>query len=167
MMAPGRGMAARLLASCMLLAALAGCATPQRSAVAPGEQLWTGRLAMSVGSNPPQAFSAGFELKGAPESGELTLLTPLGGTLAVLAWQPGSASLKSGTEVRQFPSVEALANEVTGAEIPVAALFDWLAGKPTAVAGWQADVSQVADGRLRAQRTAPPPAADLRIAFDR
>jgi outer membrane lipoprotein LolB len=157
----------RWLGAGLLLAALAGCATPQRSAVEPGVAVWTGRLALSVQANPPQAFSAGFELKGAPATGELTLFTPLGGTLAVLAWAPGSATLRSSDGVRQFASLEALAAEVTGADLPVAALFDWLAGKATPVAGWQADVSEVASGRLRAQRSAPPPTADLRIAFDK
>ncbi|MGV3572531.1 MAG: lipoprotein insertase outer membrane protein LolB [Ramlibacter sp.] len=161
-----RAAAARLLGACVLFAALAGCATPPRGAVEPGVQIWTGRLALSVQANPPQAFSAGFELKGAPATGELTLFNPLGGTLAVLAWTPGAATLKSSDGVRQFASVEALASEVTGAELPVAALFDWLAGKATQVAGWQADVSGVASGRLRAQRSTPAPAADLRIAFD-
>lgn len=156
----------RLAALLLLLALMAGCATPQRTA-APEVQAWTGRLALTVGSNPPQAFSAGFELKGEPQAGELTLYTPLGGVLGVMAWAPGSATLRSADGQRDFPSLDALSAEVTGAEIPVTALFDWLSGKPTEVAGWQADVSRVADGRLRAQRHQPAPSADLRIAFDR
>ena len=144
----------------------AGCATPPRTAP-PGVQAWTGRLALTVEGRTSQSFSAGFELKGSPESGELTLTNPLGGTAGVLAWAPGSATLRTNGQVRQFASVEAVAQEVTGAPLPVTALFDWLAGKPTPVAGWEVDVSQVAQGRLRAQRTAPPPPADLRIAFER
>ncbi|MEJ8839416.1 outer membrane lipoprotein LolB [Ramlibacter sp. AN1133] len=153
-----------LAALCALL--LAACATPPRPVVPPGTQLWTGRLALSVEGQAGQSFSAGFELKGAPENGELSLFNPLGGTIAVLAWAPGSATLRSGGNTRQFDSLEALAQEATGAPIPIAALFDWLAGKATPVAGWQADVSQVADGRLRARRVDPPPIADLRVAFD-
>ena len=57
-------------------------------------------------------------------------------------------------------------SEATGAPLPVASLFDWLAGKPTPVPGWEADVSQVAEGRLRARRTEPPPPADLRLVFE-
>lgn len=146
---------------------LAGCAVPPRTAAPPGVQVWAGRLALTVEGQASQSFSAGFELKGAPEAGELGLYNPLGGTIAVLAWAPGSATLRSNGENRQFPSLEALAQEATGAPLPVAALFDWLAGKPTPVAGWEPDVSQVAEGRLRARRTAPPPAADLRVAFER
>jgi outer membrane lipoprotein LolB len=159
--------ATRLVAGALLLAALAGCATPPRTEAAPGEQVFSGRLALALAGNQPQAFSAGFELKGAPQAGELTLFSPLGGVLGVMAWGPGTATLRTSDGVRQFPSLEALSSEVTGAEIPVAALFDWLSGRATAVPGWQADVSEVATGRLRAQRADPPPPADLRIVFDR
>jgi outer membrane lipoprotein LolB len=151
----------------VVAALLAGCASPPRSAVPAGVQSWAGRLALTVEGQASQSFSAGFELKGAPEAGELTLFNPLGGTLAVLSWSPGTATLRNGGNTRQFPSLEALAQEATGAPLPVAALFDWLAGKPTPVAGWQADVTQVAEGRLRAQRSEPPPAADLRVVFER
>jgi outer membrane lipoprotein LolB len=148
----------------LVLAVLAGCATPRRVEAPPGVQAWSGRLALNVEGAQP--FSAGFELKGAPASGELTLFTPLGGTAGVLTWSPGTASLRTGRDTRQFASLEALATEVTGAPLPIAALFDWLDGRATEVPGWQVDLSQVAQGRLRAQRSVPPPAADLRVAFE-
>jgi outer membrane lipoprotein LolB len=159
-----RAWLAGLLCITLLLAA---CATPPHSAATPGVQSWTGRLSLSVEGQANHSFSAGFELKGAPEAGELRLSNPLGGTVAVLSWTPGTATLQSAGSTKQFPSLEALAQEATGAPLPVAALFDWLAGKATPVQGWEADVSQVADGRLRARRTAPPPLADLRVAFER
>jgi len=146
---------------------LAGCATPPRSAVPPGVQAWSGRMALSVEGQANQSFSAAFELKGAPETGELSLFNPFGGTIAVLSWSPGTATLRPANgQAREFPSLEALAQEATGAPIPIAALFDWLAGKATPVEGWEVDVTQVAEGRLRARRSAPPPPADLRVAFD-
>ena len=164
-MARGGRLAAWLFALGLLLA---GCATPQRQAPAdPQAQVWTGRIALTVEGNQSQSFSAGFELQGRPETGQLTLFNPLGGTLAVLAWTPGAATLRSSDKVQQFESVEMLAVQATGAPLPITALFDWLRGEATPVAGWQADVSQVAQGRLRAQRSAPPPAVDLRLAFDR
>ena len=147
-------------------ALLAGCASPPRTPTRAGVQSWSGRLALSVGGRANQSFSSTFELKGAPEAGELHLANPLGGTIALLSWSPGRATLKSNGKTRAFPSLEALAEEATGAPLPVAALFDWLAGKATPVAGWQADVSRVAEGRLHAQRTQPPPTADLRVVFD-
>lgn len=158
---------ARWLLAALMALILSACAVPPRTPAAPGVQVWTGRMALTVEGQASQSFSAGFELKGAPANGELTLYNPIGGTLAVLAWAPGTATLRAGGTARQFPSLEALAQEATGAPLPVAALFDWLAGKPTPIEGWEADVEQVADGRLRARRTAPPPVADLRMVFER
>jgi outer membrane lipoprotein LolB len=145
---------------------LAGCATPPHTAPA-GVQSWSGRMALSVEGRGSDSFSAGFELKGAPEAGELTLTNPLGGTVAVLAWAPGAATLRANGQTREFASLDALAEEATGAPIPVASLFDWLAGKPTPVPGWEPDLSQLAQGRLRARRTDPPPPADLRLVLER
>jgi outer membrane lipoprotein LolB len=85
----------------------------------------------------------------------------------VLGWTPGTAVLRSNGKTREFPSLDALAQEATGAQLPVAALFDWLAGRATPIPGWEPDVSQVAEGRLRARRTDPTPPADLRVVFER
>ena len=159
------GLSRWLLAAAVV--GLVGCAQVPRITPAAGEQAWSGRLALTVEGQPQNSLSAGFSLRGAPAAGELTLLNPLGGTLAVLTWSPGSATLKSGNEVRQFASLEELAAKATGAPIPIAALFDWLAGKATPVPGWQVDVSQLGEGRLRAQRSEPPPLADLRVALER
>lgn len=157
----------RLGAVCMALL-LAACATPQRVPPAmPGDVLRTGRLALSVQDQPGQSFSAGFELRGQPASGELTLLNPLGSTVAVLRWRPGSATLEAqGRQPQQFASLDAMVEKATGAVVPVAALFDWLAGVPTPVPGWEPDLSGLPDGRLRAHRVQPSPAADLRVVLD-
>jgi outer membrane lipoprotein LolB len=159
--------AGRLVAAALVLG-LAACAqAPVRPpATAAAAQSWSGRLALQVDDPRAQSFAAGFELTGDAQSGEMKLTNPLGGTLAVLAWSPGSATLRSGNDTRQFASLDALAAQVTGTPIPVAALFDWLRGINTPVPGWQADLSQLAQGRLRAQRSDPLPAADLRLAFD-
>lgn len=147
---------------------LAGCAhrpvSPDTGATAGN---WTGRLALQVENEPSQSFSAGFELKGDARSGELTLFNPLGGTLALLAWAPGTATLRSGSQVRAFDSIDALVAQAIGTAVPVTALFDWLAGTPTPVPGWQPDLSQLATGRLLATRLAPVPQAWLRLALDR
>jgi outer membrane lipoprotein LolB len=158
--------AAWLLAAVVLLS---GCATVPKPAGPVDAQTgpWSGRLALQVEDNQSQSFSAGFELKGSARAGELTLFNPLGGTLAALSWSPGSATLLGNGEPRQFDSVDALVAHATGAAIPVAALFDWLRGTNTPVPGWQADLSQLEAGRLRAQRTQPPPPADLRVVLDR
>lgn len=143
---------------------VAGCAHPIGKAT--GGASWGGRLALQVESDQTQSFSAGFELTGDALSGELALFNPLGGTLAVLAWTPGSATLRANDQVSNFDSLDVLVARATGTAIPVAALFDWLAGRPTEVPGWQPDLSRLSDGRLAARRLAPSPTADLRVVLD-
>jgi len=147
-------------------AGLAGCAHPPRVAP-PDLPHWSGRLALAVTSEPPQSFSAGFELTGDAREGELLLFSPLGSTLATLRWTPSGAVLRSGSEERSYDSLNALASEVTGTPIPVRALFDWLAGTPLAADGWQPDLSRLAEGRLLARRDTPSPSAELRLLLDR
>lgn len=128
---------------------------------------WSGRLALQVDGSETQSFSATFELRGRAEAGELSLFSPLGSTLAVLQWSPGSATLRNGNDQRSFGSLDALAAQVTGTAIPIAALFDWLAGTPTPVPGWQPDLRQHDEGRISARRTDPLPTATLRVVFER
>lgn len=126
--------------------------------------VWNGRLAIKVEDQPSQSFSSSFQLKGSAQSGELSLLSPLGNTLALLTWQPQGASLQTGNELRTFASVEALMQAATGTAIPVTALFDWLAGVATPIEGWQVDLSQQAQGRLVARRAQP--ATELRFILE-
>ena len=166
-----RWLAALLRPAALLLvcsALLVGCANPkllQRDA-ADSTAFWSGRLALQVEDASSQSFSAGFELKGSARQGELALFTPLGGTLAVLSWQPGMAQLQSDGKTRSFDSIDALVQEATGSVIPVAALFDWLDGRATEVPGWRPDLSRQAQGRVSAQRSQPLPRADLRVVFE-
>jgi outer membrane lipoprotein LolB len=159
----------RFAASLCAALLLAACAqVPRTAGNDAAGTVRTGRLALTVPDQPQQSFSAGFELRGKPEAGELLLLTPIGGTAAQLRWQPGQALLQlPGRPEQAFPSLDAMVEQATGAPVPVAALFDWLAGVDTPVPGWEADLSALPDGRLRAQRRAPPPAADLRVVLDR
>jgi len=149
---------------------IAGCARPT-SGAAPDSvrnELWTGRISLSVKSEPEQSFSAGFELKGQPERGELTLISPLGNVLGVLRWAPGQAELDSGNRnIQRFESVDALMIQATGAAVPLAALFAWLQGDNAAASGWSADLSRQSEGRILATRTLPMPRADLRVVLDR
>ena len=147
---------------------LVGCASAPKT-TGPVDAVngpWTGRLALQVEDQPGQSFSAGFELKGNAQTGELTLYSPLGGTVGVLTWQPGSATLRANGQIRQFDSVDQLVTHVTGSAIPVAALFDWIRGIDAAVAGWRADLSQAQQGRISAKRLEPPPKADLRVVLE-
>jgi outer membrane lipoprotein LolB len=158
-----------LLTACAGALLAAGCASPGRQGAvdANAVEAWSGRLSLRVDSQPVQTFSALFELRGAPQAGELTLSSPIGNTLAQLHWAPGEALLKNGTETRRFDSVDALVEAATGAAIPVSALFAWLAGRDERVPGWRPDLSKIGTGRLQATRESPQPRADLRIVFER
>lgn len=159
-------------ASALLLGAtflIDGCAHKTgANALFPSESQWNGRLALKVHSTPPQAFSADFELGGGPQQGLLVFFSPLGTTAARLQWAPGIASLLADGETRQFDSLGALAQQATGAELPVEALFDWLQGQATEVPGWAVDLSALAQGRLLAIRAVGElPRVELRIVLDR
>jgi outer membrane lipoprotein LolB len=147
---------------------LAGCALPgklqSRSGLA--AKVWHGRLAMRVESNPVQSFSATLELTGDARVGELILSSPLGTTLLAVSWLPGQATLQRDGHTRQFDSMHALMLEALGADLPMTALFAWLAGDNAVVAGWRADLSQLSTGRLSARRTEPGPVAELRLMLE-
>lgn len=171
----GRWLAAALLAS------LAGCASPP---LQPGETAWTtGRLSLRVealGERPAQNLSAAFELRGNADSGgsgELRLISPLGTVLASARWQPGLAMARTSEGERQFSSLDELSRQTLGEALPLAALPDWLAGKPWPGAlfeaqadgfvqlGWRVLTSRLAEGWISARRDAAP-AVDLRVRLD-
>lgn len=159
----------RLAALALASVFIAGCAHPTGGSGPKDSKtaFWSGRLALQVASEPPQAFFSSFELKGNADDGELLLFTPLGSTFAALAWTPTSARLTQGGEVRAFGSVDELVQAATGASFPVTALFAWLDGVQTSVTGWTADLSQLDRGRLSAMRAEPLPTAELKIVLDR
>ena len=127
---------------------------------------WRGRLAIRVESEPVQVFSAAFELSGTAPAGALTLFTPLGTTAAALSWTPEGSTLRSNAEVRQFATLGALMRQTLGAELPITALFAWLAGDTAASDGWQVDLSQRPNGRITVCRQSPLPMAELRVVLD-
>ncbi|MBL0917999.1 MAG: outer membrane lipoprotein LolB [Hydrogenophaga sp.] len=149
----------RRVAALALLSLLGACAS--RGPVAPGA--WSGRLALRVDSQPPQAFSALFDLQGDATAGELRLTSVLGQTLATVRWSASGAELQQGNEVRRRGSLDELTRELTGAPLPVAALFGWLAGHTSEAGGWHADLSAQPQGRVVARREQPAPAAELRV----
>lgn len=124
-------------------------------------------MLLRVSSDPPQTVNAGFELKGSPMAGLLVLTGPLGNIAATLQWNAEGATLHRAGEAGQtFASLDALAQQATGTAFPIAALFDWLAGRDTQVAGWLADLSQLDQGRLSASRSDPEPSAQLQIVLE-
>lgn len=115
-----------------------------------------------------QNLSAGFELRGDGETGELRLLSPLGTSLAHARWSPGRVHLETADGERSFESLEALSVEALGEALPLAALPSWLAGRPWAGAlhtpasdgfeqlGWQVQLARHGEGFVEARRAAAP-----------
>ena len=167
-MKPARSVSAYALVCAVLL--ITACAAPTPAPRLSNAASWHGRLALRIEpglpDGAPQAFSAGFELSGNAQSGTLTLLTPLGSTAAAMTWSPGFASLRSNGELRQFESLEALLRSAVGTEVPVTALFAWLRGENMTLAGWSADLTQYASGRITARRQQPAPATELTLLFE-
>lgn len=148
---------------------------------APAGEVLSGRLSVRIDGQPDRSVSAGFELTGNPQAGQLLLTTPLGTTAARAEWRPGDARLRSGSDEQRFDTLDALVAQALGEPIPLAALFDWLRARPWPGApsqpladgapgfsqlGWQVDLARWSDGWVVAQRTAPP-AVTVRARLDR
>lgn len=156
-----------LASGAMLLGALSACSTPSRQLQSNNDAgYWSGRLSVQVHDTPPQTNSGSFELSGNAEQGELLLLTPLGNIVARVHWDASSASITQGSQTRQADSLDALTQELLGAQLPIAALFDWLSNIATQAQGWSANLAARDQGLITAQRSSPLPAASLRIVLD-
>lgn len=172
---------AALVAMTALAAFFAGCSTLPVTPPAPADTL-SGRLAINVAASAQaiaQSVSAGFELSGDAAQGRLKLISPIGTQVALAQWSPAGAELDTGDGPRRFADLAALSREALGEEVPLAALGDWLAGRPWPGAasqanaqgftqlGWQIDLARYAsDALVVAQRPAPP-AVTLRAKLDR
>jgi outer membrane lipoprotein LolB len=158
--------AAMLAASGAMLAACAALPPPEA-----GQSVLSGRLAVRVDGQPPQSFSADFELRGDARHGSLRLAGPLGTTAADARWSPAETRLLTAQGSQIFASLDELSKAALGEPIPLAALFDWLRGRPWSDApsaavtdgatgfeqlGWRIDLSRWAEGWIEARRDAPP-----------
>ena len=124
-------------------------------------------MVLRIASEPPQSVNASFELQGSASGGSLVLTGPLGQVAARLQWSPSRATLqKAGHAEQVYANLNQLTQHAGAVELPVAALFDWLAGRSTPAAGWQANLEHLKQGRLAAQRIEPPPQADLLLLLD-
>lgn len=149
-----------------------------------GETL-TGRLAVNVAAAPDgsaaRSLSAAFELQGDARVGRLNLSTPLGSLLAQARWAPGRVVLKTPQGERRFDDLDALTREALGESLPLAALFDWLRGRPWPGApsaalktpaatgfeqlGWVVDLARFDQAAVAATR-ARAPAVTVRAKLD-
>ena len=147
---------------------LSGCASlgPQQ----PPPDL-AGRLAVRVeasAQSPSRSFSADFDLRGNTDRGTLRLSGPLGATLAEVRWLPGRAELADAQGTRAYDTLDAMAQDLFGEPLPLAALIDWLRGRPWPGApnvkredgfeqlGWRIGLAGFADGLLQATRDSAP-----------
>jgi outer membrane lipoprotein LolB len=170
--AAGRGLstATRWAAITAAAALLAACASLELPPAEPGETV-SGRLSVQVADQPERGISASFELQGSARQGQLLLSGPLGTTLARAVWSPDRAVLTSAGSETRFTDLDSLSAAALGEALPMAALFDWLRGRPWPGAasqargdgvpgfeqlGWQVDLARWSDGWVEARRTAPP-----------
>ncbi len=174
-----RRSAALVLALALVLGACASA--PQGDVSANGEAL-SGRLAVRVdaaGGAAARSENAAFELQGNAQAGRLNLATPLGSVVAQARWMPGSVVLVAPQGERRFADLDALTHEVLGESVPVAALFDWLRGRPWPGAasvpsaeagftqiGWAVDLARFDEGWVVATRDRSP-ALTVRVKLDR
>ena len=140
---------------------------------------------MHVDASPPveaRSVTATFDLQGSPERGRLDMSTPMGTVLARARWSPGHVALETSQGETRFASLDDLTRDVLGESLPVAALFDWLRGRPWNGApssglaqpgapgfeqlGWAVDLARFDEGLIAARR-AQPPAVTVRAKVDK
>lgn len=154
---------------------LSGCASLRSPALEGLAMAASGRLAIRIDAAQPgesaRSSTAFFELLGEPARGELRLSNSLGTTLAVAYWQPGEAWLRAEGKTRRYTDLDELTREMVGEPLPVAALFDWLRGRPWngeaseplpggepgfMQLGWRVELARAGDGLITAVRPSAP-----------
>jgi outer membrane lipoprotein LolB len=90
--------------------------------------------------------------------------------------------LDSGAQTQRFAHLDTMMEALVGEALPLAALFDWLEGRPWPdeasrplaetdgpgfrQLGWKVSTGRLADGLLVAERRLPEPALTVRIRLD-
>jgi len=154
--------------------------------------VWSGRLGVrsdAAPGQPARSMSGQFELSGSASSGQLILTSPIGTTIARARWSdpagpqgaPSRIELEADGASTRYATLEDMMQRAIGDQLPLAAMFDWLDGRPWPAAaaargadgrsfdqlGWHVDLSQLAGNRLiDAQRPLPPPALHVRVKLD-
>lgn len=163
----------RSFALCLAASLLAGCASFWPTA--PGAESISGRLSVHVdaaGSNKASDVSGAFELQGSPSAGQLNLSTPLGTVVAQARWTGKQAWMVTSDGETAYADLDSLTREMLGESLPVAALFDWLKGRPWPGApsqvntipaepgfqqlGWTISLARFSDGLVAAERRQAP-----------
>lgn len=172
------------LPAILMAGLLSACATRQPPVSGPGfDESLSGRMSVRVaasGTAAERAVTVAFELRGEPEAGQIDLSTPLGSVVAQAKWSPGEVVLFTPQGERRFADLDSLSRETLGEAVPVAALFDWLRGRPWpgtasqsnpmgkgfSQLGWEVDLARFAESQVVARR-AQAPAVTVRAVLDR
>jgi outer membrane lipoprotein LolB len=137
----------------------------------------------ATANQPAQAASFAFELTGTPQAGQFTAASPLGTLLARVSWQAEGARVEANGQVDRFASLTAAMRQFAESaglalDLPVAAMFAWLGGRPLAgqpflaqaegfeQLGWRVSTAAATEGRISAEWPGPP-AAIVRVILDR
>jgi len=179
----------RSAAAVALALALQACVT--HPPPLPGH-VYAGRLAVRTDAAPglpARSVSGQFELSGNASSGQLVLTSPLGTTVARARWSdpvgaqgsPSKIELEADGGTTHYSTLEDMMQRAIGDQLPLAAMFDWLAGRPWPAApvqraadgksfdqlGWHVDIAQFAGNQLLdAQRPQPAPTLHVRVKLD-
>lgn len=148
-------MSLRLAAALLIASLLGACASvappPAATGTSSAVRIYhaniemSGRLSVQYQRDGrDESLHGSFTWSQSPQRTTITLLSPLGQTIAVIEVAPGSASLtQAGQAPRTAADADALAAETLGWPLPVAGLRDWLQGFATEAQGqrWSAPAS--------------------------
>lgn len=96
-----------------------------------------------------EALHGSFEWRQRPDNTRLTLLSPLGQTLAQIMVTPDGATLtQAGQPPLSAADADALASQALGWPLPVAGLRDWLQGMVTVPGGKRVALAPGNDGDI-------------------
>ncbi len=164
----------RAAATWLLAISVSGCASVGNPALQDADSI-AGRLSIKVDAHdnvPARNVSGSFELQGTPKAGQLNLSSPLGTVLAQARWVNRQAWLTTSDGEVAYPDLDTLTQQMLGQSLPVAALFDWLRGRPWPGApshdpesladkgfqqlGWSVSLARFDEGWISAQRQQAP-----------
>ena len=119
----------------LTLLALSACSVqrlpPSTTLNSRPEASWSGKLNLTIESDPKQSFSAEFDLQGDEKEGAMQFYTSLGTTLAYAQWDREGATLLNAnhSDSLHFNSLQALSQKYMGASLPVDMIFAWANGQ--------------------------------------
>ena len=114
---------------------LTGCATgtANLSTATVGDYRETidlaGRLSVNYQKDGrPESLNGNFNWEQRPGTIDVTLMSPLGQTVAAISVTPGAATLTQGGQARTAADIDSLTQQTLGWPLPVSGLRDWLQG---------------------------------------